>query len=97
MSKIVFEPLPPRTGGPKRRTRELATIAAALVKSPGEWARVGVYRNAASAASMASVIKRGRMAAFQPHGAFEAASRTVDGQARVYARFVGAPAGGEQA
>jgi hypothetical protein len=97
MSKIVFEPLPPRTSGVKRRSRELAALAAALMGSPGEWARVGVYGTAEVSRSTATHIKKGRIAAFTPAGAFEAVARTVDGEHRVYARFVGTPAGGEQA
>jgi hypothetical protein len=97
MPKIVFEPLPPRVSRPKRRTRELATITAALRQTPGAWARIGTYRTPASAASMASMIRHGRRPAFGPEGTFEAAARTVDGQHRVYARYVGdTPAGGEQ-
>lgn len=97
MSKIVFENPPARTGGQKPRSRALVTTAAALRRAAGEWARIGLYRNAATSGSVANQIKRGKLAAFRPAGAFEAVSRTVDGQHRVYARYVGtdAAAGGE--
>lgn len=97
----TFEPPPPgdgRRGAP--RTRALAALAADLRAVPGAWARVGEYKTAASAITTASLIRRGRLAAFRDAGpgAFEAEARTVDGQARVYARFVGTtPVGGEQA
>jgi hypothetical protein len=65
-----------------------AAIAAELRTKPGRWAHVDTRPNLHSAASTAWNINRGSVASM-PLGEFESTSRTVDGQARVYARFIG--------
>lgn len=63
------------------------TIADQLTGQPGRWARVAVAPNASTAAQMARRIRDGL---YDPLPAgFEATSRTVEGEARVYARYVG--------
>lgn len=96
MSSIVrWEAPPPRVRTnlkgichPHVRSR---VIAADLRERPGEWALVRIYgtdRTAAgSARSAAAVIARGHNAAYGPAGAFEAVTRTVDGEVRLYARY----------
>ena len=97
MSVIIrFEdPPPPARGctkGPRPPRPTARDIAAALRENPQRWALVregGRERGAYDAArSTATVITRGRIAAFQPTGDFEAVTRTVAGQVRVYARYL---------
>jgi hypothetical protein len=86
---ITFEPLPPHRG--RKRTgyvRKHAAIAALLRERPGDWARILTLSANNSAAAMAYAITAGKLSAY-PAGAFEAKSRTVDGESRVYARYVG--------
>lgn len=44
-----------------------------------------------SAGGMAYGIRQAKLQAYAPAGTFEARARTVDGEHRVYARFVGEP------
>lgn len=78
---------------PVRRTRQgsgkHAGIAAQLRAKPGEWAIIDLFDESARAAAMAYVIKTAKLRAYAPAGAYEAKGRTVDGEHRVYARFVG--------
>ena len=64
-------------------------IAEALRSKPGCWALVSTHASAAAAAASASRIRTGKRKAFVPAFAFDAAPRLVDGQARVYVRYVG--------
>jgi hypothetical protein len=86
MSEIVFEE-PPRLEA--YRWSSNLDAAAQLRERPGEWARIGAYSTGTSARSMAQSIKTGQRRAWAPAGAYEAISRTVDGEHRVYARYVG--------
>jgi len=87
MSGIRFEDPP---GARSAATgRDWTAAAAVLRKEPRRWAIVAVCPNAVTAASTANNIRRGQVAAMRPVGAFEAVSRTVDGEYRVYARWVG--------
>jgi hypothetical protein len=56
---------------------------------PGQWALLRVTDNGNAASSQAAHINRGGQLAYRPKGAFEAVCRKVDGQARVYIRYVG--------
>ncbi|MDX3214549.1 hypothetical protein PV318_03185 [Streptomyces sp. ME02-6991-2B] len=88
-SRLTFGPLPePGTVGTGRRGKH-ARAAEELRARPGEWAPVTTGRNAESAAALAQAVRSARLAAYEPAGAFEAAARTVRGQHRVYARYVG--------
>lgn len=82
-NEIRFEPLP------ESARADLSAIANQLRARPGEWAHIGTRASAGSARQGAYQV-RGRNEAFAPAGAFEAASRTVDGEHRIYARYVGA-------
>lgn len=86
---ITFEPLPPNANH-KRTTyvRRHAAIAGLLRERPGDWARILTLPANNSAAAMAYAITAGKLTAY-PFGSFEAKSRTVDGESRVYARYVG--------
>jgi hypothetical protein len=85
---LTFEEPPATSRTPGKRGKH--TEAAQELRSrPGEWAIVSVYGTGGSSSAMARHIASGYVAAYQPPGAFEATSRTVDGEARVYARYVG--------
>jgi hypothetical protein len=86
MSELKFETPPAQRRITWGRHYE---VASRLRAKPGEWAVVGVYNASNTAASIARQVNRGAMAAYQPAGSFEAMSRTVDGEYRAYARFVG--------
>jgi hypothetical protein len=78
--RIKFEDPPARRGGgawSPKGTHEI--IAAKLRERPGEWARIQALPSVQSAAGQAHA----------PAGSFESKSRTVDGESRVYARYVG--------
>lgn len=79
---------PPAKGQLRRRTK-YAPIAQQLRRSPGRWALIRTCHNMATARCLASALRRGQMPAFRPLGSFEALHRMVDGEPRVYARFVG--------
>jgi hypothetical protein len=76
--------------GPAPRPRARHRPAAdALRARPGEWAHVTTHSTAQSSASLAYAIRAGKYAAYTPAGHFEARARTVDGEHRVYVRYVG--------
>lgn len=66
-------------------------VAVSLRAEPGRWAIIQVCRSPAAASNLARRVRDGSYSAFRPVGAFEAVSRTVDGEIRVYARYVGEP------
>lgn len=72
-----------------RRSESLLEFAAALRERPAEWALFGRYATAGTARQGAYEIRRGMREAFRPAGAFEAESRTLCGEHRVYVRYVG--------
>jgi hypothetical protein len=86
MSELKFETPPEKTRVTWGRHY---LVAHELKAKPGEWAVVGVYNGPECAGSIARQIKGARLSAYQPAGSFEAEARTVDGEHRVYARFVG--------
>ncbi|MET8627953.1 hypothetical protein ABZW30_30140 [Kitasatospora sp. NPDC004669] len=67
-------------------------ISRVLRDRPAEWAVVQRAGSIARAASAAQAIRSAKLLAYGPAGAFEAVARTVEGEHRVYARYVGAPA-----
>ncbi|MFF5471067.1 hypothetical protein [Streptomyces achromogenes] len=90
--KLKWEEPPARKrhGGRPYGTGKHAEIAARLKSRPGQWAVVGTYKSTSIAASMARSIRAGvNMSAYTPAGTFEAKARTVVGEHRVYARYVG--------
>jgi hypothetical protein len=89
MSTLKFESPPPsRSASPKGHHIE---VAKELKERPGEWAIVGVYAHSGSSSAVARQLRAGLIPAYAPPGSFEAMARTIDGEARVYARFVGEP------
>lgn len=83
---IAWEEPPPANHG---RGPSHEPLAAALRAKPGEWAHVLTYDTSATSAMTAGHIRRGVGVAWRPAGAYEAASRKVNGENRVYARYVG--------
>lgn len=79
---------------PKRLTADHRKAAANLRAEPGKWSLIAAYSKPGTAYQLASVIRGGRLSAYEPKGAFEAEFRTVDAEHRVYARFVGSAQGG---
>lgn len=73
-------------------------FAAALRARPGVWALMGQHTSPGSARQLAYSIRQAKPKTFAPAGAFEADAKTVMGEHRVYARYVGqdaAPASSE--
>lgn len=93
--EVVWQEPPRSDRGRKRGKRgehDHAAIAAALRQRPGEWALIPVT---GVLTGITDHIRRGRLAAYRPAGQYEAVRRHVNGETRVYARFVGsgAPSG----
>lgn len=87
MSTLRFEGPPPAAyGTPKGHHTDAARE---LRERPGEWAVIGTYAHSGSASAVALQVRKGAIPAYEPAGTFEAKARTVDREARVYARFVG--------
>lgn len=87
MSGISWEQPPAGRDKPITRTA-WGPIVAELRTRPGEWAVVAVKPTAAAAATVAAHMRRGIYTGMS-RGEFEAMARTVDGEYRVYARYVG--------
>ncbi|MGW2169168.1 hypothetical protein ACWC1C_01395 [Streptomyces sp. NPDC001705] len=93
MSEFRFEdPPPPRHG----RHGEHIEAAQKLREKPGQWAIVTTCVNAGSSSSMARAIRVGARAAWKPAGDFDAVARRVDGEYRVYARYLPDPEPGNE-
>lgn len=86
MSVIRWED-PPASKG--MAVHDWPAIGAQLVAAPGKWALVAVCANGATAGSTARHIRDGKYDPLAVLGLFEARSRTVGGEHRVYARYVG--------
>ena len=75
---------------PPRRTSDVydwEAISMELKACPGNWALVVICPNTATAGSTARHIRNGL---YEPlRAGFDAVARTIDGEARVYARYVG--------
>lgn len=76
---------PPRERGDSKWVKE----AIELRERPGEWAVLHTSKSAQLSAAAARTIRVAKVKAWQPAGSFEAIARTVDGEHRVYARYVG--------
>ncbi|AGP56839.1 hypothetical protein [Streptomyces rapamycinicus] len=76
-------------GPPPTGKSEHNYIAEELRARPDEWAVVQRKATTTRAASAAQAIRSGKLRAYAPPGSFEAKSRTVGGEHRVYARYLG--------
>jgi len=93
MGVIRWEAPPPRNvsaGGRGKAGIDWGPIAAELRSRPGEWALAVTFEAGNLAAQIARLIRRADMTVFGPAGSFEATARKVDGEGRVYVRYVGA-------
>lgn len=81
---IRWEEPPPRRHG---QVHDWAAIGEKLRSKPNEWAVVAVCLNQATAGSTARYVREGKYQKLGP--GFDAVARTVNGEARVYARYVG--------
>ncbi|MER7908250.1 hypothetical protein [Streptomyces sp. NPDC096068] len=86
---ITFEPLPPHGSSQRGGWGIHGAIAKELRARPGEWAHILTFDTVGSATATAYSIRKGARKAWAPAGSFEARSRTVDGEYRVYARYLG--------
>lgn len=88
---ITWEDPPPkveRGGGGGRHDWE--GIGRSLSRRPGRWAFVARATSSGAAYNLVGQIKRKTLFGLYVHsGQFEAVSRTVDGEYRVYARYLG--------
>ncbi|WP_030271233.1 hypothetical protein [Streptomyces sp. NRRL B-24484] len=89
-------------GPPPAAETKHGRIARALRDRPSEWAVVQRSASITRAASAAQAIRSAKLGAYEPAGAFQAVARTVEGEHRVYARWIGEPSrpavvGGEAA
>lgn len=89
MSAIVRWEDPPRRG--LGESHNWSGIDADLKLRPEQWALAVVCRNPSTAGQTARHIRDGGYQPMTPAGAFEATARTIDGEHRVYARYVGEP------
>ncbi len=81
---LHFEPLPAL-----RKTKTpWHDVAEQLKERPGEWAVVKVYTSRSQASTDAKRLRDGAFKPFRPAGTFDAWARVVDGEFRVYARFI---------
>jgi len=76
-------------GPPPPAETKHGKIARALRGRPSEWAVVQRVASIARAASAAQAIRSAKLNAYEPAGAFQAVARTVEGEHRVYARYIG--------
>lgn len=87
MSDLRFDgPPPPRRVTPKGHHD---AVAKQLRAKPRQWAIIGTYAHGGSSSAVAHQVRRGLIPSYNPAGTFEAQARNVDGEARVYARYVG--------
>lgn len=99
MGVIGWEDPPPvvkDAGGSWVKVHDWESIAADLKSRPGRWAIATVCRNRGVASQVANAVRTGEYEVLRRQGPFEAVARQVDGEARVYARFLLDP-GGEAA
>lgn len=83
MSVISWEE-PPVTS-----LKDWVAIVAELRGQPRRWAHVATYGDSVMSGQIASQLRTGRINAAGPAGSVEAKAKKVDGEYRVYARYVG--------
>lgn len=83
-SLVVWEDPPALTANQRAQA-----VADELRAKPGVWAIVSTHPSMTTAQSTASNIRSGRRAIYRPRFSFDATPRHVDGENRVYARYVG--------
>lgn len=78
---------PPRRDG-RRSYHRHELVAKRLKARQGEWAWL-VFNSARGASNAASTAALGGIPAYEPAGDFEAVHRLVDGEHRMYVRYLG--------
>lgn len=87
MSTLKWEEPTPDTRG-RTGSEKWQQVSTELRKHPEKWALVAEDGSPSTATS----IKKGRLKAFRPEGAFEAAMREVNkGRGKLYVRYIGQP------
>ncbi len=76
-------------GGYRPVHHRWTAIGKALAQRPNRWALVLLCDNATSAGSVAYQIRRGQYVDLLTIGEFDAVARTIDGEHRLYARYIG--------
>lgn len=84
MSVEFVDDLPPVRGGGGGKW---IPVLEELKARSGQWAIIGVKASSSLAHSTALNLKHGRVQ--RPSGKFEFATRRVDGEHRVYGRYIG--------
>jgi hypothetical protein len=89
---VRFEPLPERVQVKPRDVRlsYWTPIVNKLISRPYQWAVIATASDHTNAYATAYNIKHGKLKRFAESGAFEAEYRKVNGEHRVYARYIGA-------
>ncbi|MEU6725588.1 hypothetical protein ABZ917_17925 [Nonomuraea wenchangensis] len=88
--EIRFEdPPPPLRTWAQSEPFDYPRIASVLCKKPGRWALIGVVGTPLRASGAAHRIRAGLVETLAIRGAFDAVARSVDGEYRVYARYLG--------
>lgn len=87
-AEVVFvDELPPGAHRTSRGSGRISKVGEALKANPGKWAIYGTYGSATTACAAASRLRNGTLL-WAPKGSVEAQVRVVDGENRVYARWV---------
>ena len=89
MVEIRFETPPDDLRSHARPRGWHAETAKRLRRRPAEWAVIDARDTAQKAGGMAYAIRAAQLRAYEPAGAFQAVARKVEGEYRIYARFVG--------
>lgn len=90
MSKSVFRfEAPPLFQKASADASLTLDVIRRLKEHPGEWAVIREPETAVAAYALAHQIRTGRSVNFRPAGSFEARGCNIDGNPRVYARYVG--------
>jgi hypothetical protein len=87
MAELRFEP----PAEPIPNTEICEEFAEKLKANMGEWALIGKCKTPGAANQRAYMFRHGQQKGFEPSGSFEAESRTLLGEHRVYVRYMGDP------
>ena len=88
MGGIRWEDPPPAKGGPQGWAKRLGP----LMEHPERWAIIATKSSRAAADTTTRQLRLGTLR--KPPGRWEFAARTVDGEHRVYGRYLGPPEDG---
>lgn len=90
---FILEDPPDPAGRAPRALSDIERNLLRCTETPGEWARIGTYKNKNTTASVVHALKTGRTAPKRPPGIWEfVRGETDEGEHGVWARFnPGAP------